>query len=90
MTVAQRIKKDGWQFDCSPSRGWRVCSVDVDFEVDGRTDETQFDIHGMNITELSHLFEDFCEENDFPCNTVVSVIIVATAPTMDELVMLTA
>ena len=50
-------------------------SVDIDFvNDDGKLDQTQFDLYSdKKEEELTLLFHDFCEENNFPENRVVGV-----------------
>ena len=86
MTIKQYTKKCGWQIECD----LKLCgamTVDVAFiDKEGKEDETQFDIRAFDRQELSDLFADFCKENKLPRNTVINIIIVQMADTMEELV----
>lgn len=52
-------------------------------------DEVSFDVHSVGTkagnAELSELYEDFCKENNFRTDTVVSVTVVASADTKEDL-----
>lgn len=86
MTVKQYIKENGWIWDAADVGTWRVCTVDIGFvNPDGAYDETEFDITGLNVEELAHLFADFCKENHFAKNTVIGVTVKAVASSFDEL-----
>lgn len=77
MTIKQIArKKKGIQTENINPDQRRFTTYDIDFiNPDGETDETQFDAE--NIEELDQLFTDFCKENGFKRNTVVSITIVA-------------
>lgn len=61
-------------------------SVDIGFVNDeGIHDETQFDISPYDWEELIRLYSAFCEENNYPKNTVTGIVIVRMADAMDEL-----
>ena len=86
MNVKECIRKNGWIAECSIPAGIRFMTVDIRFvNSDKEEDETQFTINGYDTNELSDLFADFCKENGFSKNTVTACIIVATAPTREEL-----
>ena len=85
MTVKQYLKKHGWQAECEVSGGIRAMSVDIGFFNGEFDDETEFDISAYDEEELAALFRDFCKENQFPSNNVISIMIVKVAATMDEL-----
>jgi hypothetical protein len=47
-------------------------TYDIDFiNSDGEVDETQFDAKGTE--ELSEIYSEFCKENGFKSNTVISI-----------------
>ena len=88
MNIRECLKKNGWQIEVDYLG--RYQSVDVDFiNSDGNEDETQFDICGAltkaGEKELVDLYSDFCKENGFKTNTVISVTVVASADAMEEL-----
>lgn len=85
MTIKECITKYGWQTECNTG-SCRAMSVDVDFLNNLKLlNEVQLDINAYDADELSDLFADFCKENNFPTNTVVSITIVDVADTLDEL-----
>lgn len=88
MTIKECVKGKGLRSEVSEFK--RFQSVDIDFiNSDGIIDETQFDISGAGtkggIIELAILFKDFCQENNFKQNTVVSVTVVSAADSLEEL-----
>lgn len=85
-TVKQWIKEYGWQVECDMSVPFRSMDVDIDFEVDGSTDEVQFTIKPWDVNELAELFRNFCKESNYPANSVTSVTVVATYPEQPEYV----
>lgn len=76
MTLRQCIRKIGWQIECNVA-GCRYMTVDINFLNEGEPDEVQFDIRAYNIDRLEALFEEFCNENGYKKNTVISVTIVS-------------
>lgn len=85
MTVEQYIKKHGWNRTVEINENSRAMNVDINFEVGGVNDETEFSIEAFDVKELSTLFSDFCRENQFPTDTVTCVTIVETAESMEDL-----
>ena len=88
MNIGECIKEKGWQMEVDSLK--RYQSVDVAFiNSDGLEDETEFDITGAGTKdgekELTSLYKDFCKENGFKTNTVLSVTVVASADTKEEL-----
>lgn len=76
MTIKDCINQNGWQTECDVSMCRRMV-VDVDFYNQNKLEEeTQFDIAAYDVDELSALFADFCKENSFRKNTVISITIV--------------
>lgn len=88
MNVIECIKKNGVQMEVDSLK--RYQTVDICFlDSDGNVDETEFTVKGFctkaGNKELSDLFSDFCKENGFVRNKVISVTIVKSADTRDEL-----
>lgn len=75
MTVKQCISKYGWQINTDTSQPYRSMDVEVTFYNNGTLDETQFLIGSYNVDELTKLFSGFCNENNIPKNTVVSITV---------------
>lgn len=88
MNIKECIKKNGLQTEVNELK--RYQTVDVSFiNSDGNEDETEFDVSFMGTKagedELSQLFADFCKENKFKTNTVLSVTVVKSADSFEEL-----
>lgn len=65
-------------------------SVDIDFfDKNGEMQEVQFDVEHAETAagqeKLCSLFADFCKENGYKTNTVISVTVVKSAYFLDEL-----
>jgi len=84
MTIRQFINKNGWQIECDSLPSRYMC-VDVNFSLNGETDETQFIIRSYDVTELATLFSEFCKENGYALNTVTGITIVKLAETREQL-----
>lgn len=88
MTVKQCIKENGWIDKIAVLR--RFQSVNIAFiNVEGREDETQFDISGActdaGAKELSDLYDMFCKENGIKNNTVMAVSVMESANAFEDL-----
>lgn len=85
MTIVQFVHEKGWQIECD-AFPCKWMSVNVSFvNANGVDDETSFDIHAYDATELEELFRNFCKENGFPIDTVYNIVIVAMAESFQEL-----
>lgn len=92
MKISDFIRTEGIDAEVSPVKKWS--DVIVNFVNDeGADDETSFDVENVDTEEgkkeLEELFEGFCEENNFPVDTVTGVCVNATADTYEELVEIT-
>lgn len=85
MNVKQFIRKVGWDILCDMSTPHRYMNVNVVFDNNGETDETQFSIKSFDISELNNLFSNFCKENKLPTNTVINIVVVQAAEKMEDL-----
>lgn len=88
MKVKKFIEENGIDVYCDKLKKWSC--VDVGFINDkGKEDETQFDIEDIDTFNgkmcLAELFSEFCEENNFPKDTVTYVLINVSADTYEEL-----
>ena len=84
--VKQLINKKGWNIACDMPPISRWMNVDITFyDKSNLQNEVQFSISSFNVEELNELFKDFCKNNGFPTNKVVSVTIVLMADTYQEL-----
>jgi len=90
MTIKECLRK-GLQSGVSSLKRWQ--SVDVDFiDSDGKESEVQFDVMFIGTKdgkkELESLYADFCKENGYSENTVVSITVVASANSYEALQLL--
>ena len=88
MTIKECIKKHGLQMEVDELK--RYQTVDVCFvNSDGQEDETEFNVRYMGTKqgeqELTNLFKEFCKENGFKTNTVLSVTVVKNSDVFKEL-----
>lgn len=88
MTIQECITRNGLQSEITVFKVWN--SVDIDFiNSDGMEDETQLDVMFIGTKagneELAKLYREFCRENKFPTNTVLSVTVVKSTYTYAEL-----
>ncbi len=79
-----------WQVEASFKGSPKFANIDVDFiDENGNVDETQFSIENPfteeGERELEDLFDQFCRENRFTTDTVVSVTITDFAEKMELL-----
>lgn len=87
MTIKQYFANGGkWNIQCNTNVPYKVMSVNIGFLNDKKMeDETQFDIRAYDINELDALFQDFCNDNHFPSDTVLYVNVVQVAETQEDL-----
>ena len=88
MTIKEYLKKDGLQREVDDFKTFQ--SVDIDFfDKNGEMQEVQFDVEHAETAacqeKLCRLFADFCKENGYKTNTVISVTVVKSAYFLDEL-----
>lgn len=87
-TILSFLKNVGLQSEVDSFKRYQIVHVNF-VNSDGADDETSFDVthvatkQGNN--ELAELYRNFCEENNFPYNTVTGITVVASADTKAEL-----
>lgn len=75
MTIAQQIKKVGWNSVCDFDKPHRSMDVAVSFLTSEGIEETEFRITSFSQEELGLLFHEFCKENGLQDNQVTSITI---------------
>ncbi len=88
MNIKECLKQYGLQREVDDFKTFQ--SVDIDFfDKNGEMQEVQFDIEHVETAagqeKLCRLFADFCKENGYKTNTVISVTVVKSAYFLDEL-----